>query len=106
VKGDVACAKNLEDAGIEKEDNDNTKGSSVKEDTTEATSGGNSSLEKDKKIWTSVQLKEVRSIFGKLIRKRLRKCTKCDMRSPTLSSPTFGWLFKVCMSLVLLSNRS
>jgi DNA-directed RNA polymerase I subunit RPA1 len=106
VKGDVACAKNLEDAGIEKEDNDNTKGSSVKEDTTEATSGGNSSLEKDKKIWTSVQLKEVRSIFGKLIRKRLRKCTKCDMRSPTLSSPTFGWLFKVCMSLVLLLNRS
>ncbi|GJN38816.1 hypothetical protein PR202_gb27892 [Eleusine coracana subsp. coracana] len=67
VKGDVTRAKKLEDLGIEEKDNDTTEATSVKcdavgvkkyNDATEATSGDNLSLEKDKKIWTSIQLKE------------------------------------------------
>lgn len=89
VKGDVARAKNLEDsakeASLSKED----------KDVTEATSGDKSSPEKDKKTWTSIQLKEVLSIFSKIMKKRQSKCARCDMKRPTISSPIFGWLVKV-----------
>nr|CAB3468405.1 unnamed protein product [Digitaria exilis] len=88
VKGDVARAKNLEDsakeASLSKED----------EDIMEATSGDKSSPENDKKTWTSIQLKEVLSIFSKIMKKRQKKCARCDMKSPTISSPIFGWLVK------------
>ncbi|KAK3130817.1 hypothetical protein QOZ80_6BG0498400 [Eleusine coracana subsp. coracana] len=103
VKGDVTRAKKLEDLGIEEKDNDTTEATSVKcdavgvkkyNDATEATSGDNLSLEKDKKIWTSIQLKEVLSIFSKLTKKRQKKCRRCDMKNPKITSPVFGWLVK------------
>jgi DNA-directed RNA polymerase I subunit RPA1 len=47
----------LEDSGKEASLSEND------EDSTEATSGDKSSPEKDKKTWTSIQLKEILSIF-------------------------------------------
>ena len=44
------------------------------EDITEATSGDKSSPEKDKKTWTSIQLKEILSIFSKIMKKREEVC--------------------------------
>ncbi|TVU08159.1 hypothetical protein EJB05_41549 [Eragrostis curvula] len=88
IKGDVAHAKNLD--GSDKKANHSKEGNS----STEAISGDNSSPEKDKKVWTSIQLKEALSIFSKLMKKRQKKCAKCDMKSPTISSPIFGWLVK------------
>lgn len=128
VKGDVARAKKLEESGIEEKDDDTTEATSVKRDvatitspkqvvgaekledsgiagkdndTTEATSGDNLSLEKDKKIWTSIQMKEVLSIFSKLTKKRQRKCRRCDMKNPKISTLVFAWLVKVYMTLCL-----
>jgi DNA-directed RNA polymerase I subunit RPA1 len=91
LKGDVARAKDLEDGVIE------ASLSKENEDNTEATSGDKSPPEKDKKTWTSIQLKEVLSIFSKIMKKRQKKCAKCDMKSPGISSPIFGWLVKVHM---------
>ncbi|PVH47541.1 hypothetical protein PAHAL_4G083800 [Panicum hallii] len=88
VKGDIARAKNLEDSGKE------ASLSEEDEDTTEATSGDKSSPEKDKKTWTSIQLKEILSIFSKIMKKRAKKCANCDMKNPSISSPIFGWLVK------------
>jgi DNA-directed RNA polymerase I subunit RPA1 len=95
VKGDIVGAKNLEDsvkeAYLSEED----------ENITETTSGDKSSSVKDNKTWTSVQLKEVLSIFSKIMKKRQTKCAKCDMKSPTISSPIFGWLVKVYLILAV-----
>lgn len=98
VKGNVAHAKNLEDSG--KESSLSEEG----DDINEATSGDKSSPEKDKKTWTSIQLKEVLSLFSKVMKKRQKKCAKCDMKSPTITSPIYGWLIKVYMSLAVLFN--
>ena len=68
VKGDVARAKNLQDSGKEASLSEND------EDITEATSGDKSSPEKDKKTWTSIQLKEILSIFSKIMKKREEVC--------------------------------
>ena len=91
VKGDVARAKNLQDSGKEASLSEND------EDITEATSGDKSSPEKDKKTWTSIQLKEILSIFSKIMKKREKKCAKCDYKNPSISSPIYGWLVKVYM---------
>ncbi|CAN6207284.1 unnamed protein product [Urochloa humidicola] len=98
VKGDVVRAKNLEDSGKE------ASLSEEDEDITEATSGGKSSPEEDKKTWTSIQLKEVLSIFSKIMKKRQKKCAKCDMKSPTFSSPIFGWLIKDTSASAVRAN--
>ncbi|ONL97766.1 DNA-directed RNA polymerase I subunit 1 isoform X1 [Zea mays] len=98
VKGDIVCAKNLEDsveeAYLSKEDENMNK----------TTSGDNSSSVKDKKTWTSIQLKEVLSIFSKIMKKRQKKCAKCDMKSPTISSPIFGWLVKDTKASAVRTN--
>ncbi|KAK8455838.1 hypothetical protein SEVIR_4G227300v4 [Setaria viridis] len=98
VKGDVARAKNLEDSGKR------ASPSEEDEDITEATSCDKPSPEKDKKTWTSVQLKEVLSIFSKIMKKRQKKCAKCDMKSPTFSSPIFGWLVKDTSASAVRAN--
>ncbi|CAN6220809.1 unnamed protein product [Urochloa humidicola] len=98
VKGDVARAKNLEDSGKE------ASASEEDGDITEATSCDTPSPEKDKKTWTSIQLKEVLSIFSKIMKKRQKKCAKCDMKSPTFSSPIFGWLVKDTSASAVRAN--
>ncbi|KAJ1259889.1 hypothetical protein BS78_10G190500 [Paspalum vaginatum] len=98
VKGDVARAKNLEDLGK------GASNSEEDEDITEATSGGKSSSEKNKKIWTSIQLKEVLSIFSTIMKKKQKKCARCDMKSPTISSPIFGWLVKDTSASAVRAN--
>ncbi|KAL6602987.1 hypothetical protein ACP70R_043348 [Stipagrostis hirtigluma subsp. patula] len=98
VRGDVADAKNLEDSvkkAILSEEDD---------DSTEATSGHKSSVEKHKKTWTSIQLKEALSIFSKLMKKRQKKCAKCDMKSPTITSPILGWLIKNSSASAVRAN--
>ncbi|TVU21224.1 hypothetical protein EJB05_30849, partial [Eragrostis curvula] len=113
VKGDVALAKIFKDpdkvAHLSKDGKDSTEATSgdnlspedkvahlSKEgkDSTESTSGDNLSPENSKKVWTSIQLKKVQSLFSKLMKKRQKKCTKCDMKSPTIKDSIFGWLFK------------
>ncbi|CAN6216331.1 unnamed protein product, partial [Urochloa humidicola] len=98
VKGDVARAKNLEDGSKD------ASLSEENEEITEATSGDKSSPEKNKKSWTSIQLKEVLSIFSKIMKKRPKKCAKCSMKSSTISSPTFGSLFKDTSASALRAN--
>ncbi|CAL5053727.1 unnamed protein product [Urochloa decumbens] len=98
VKGDVARAKNLEDSGKE------ASASEEDEDISEATSCDTPYLDKDKKTWTSIQLKEVLSIFAKIMKKRQKKCAKCDMKSPTFSSPIFGWLVKDTSASAVRAN--
>ncbi|WVZ79416.1 hypothetical protein U9M48_026996 [Paspalum notatum var. saurae] len=98
VKGDVARAKNLEDLGKR------TSNSEKDEGITEATSGGESSSQRNKKIWTSIQLKEVLSIFSTIMKKKQKKCARCDMKSPTISSPIFGWLVKDTSASAVRAN--
>ncbi|CAL4947601.1 unnamed protein product [Urochloa decumbens] len=98
VKGDVARAKNLEDSGKE------ASASEEDEDITEATSCDTPSPDNDKKTWTSIQLKEVLPIFSKIMKKRQKKCAKCDMKSPTFSSPIFGWLVKDTSASAVRAN--
>ncbi|KAL6873364.1 hypothetical protein ACP4OV_013446 [Aristida adscensionis] len=97
VRGDVANAKNLDNSG---------KGAilSEEDDITEATSGHKSSVEKDKKTWTSIQLKEVLSVFSMLMKKRQKKCAKCDMKSPAIASPIHGWLIKDSSASAVRAN--
>jgi len=95
VKGDIVRAKNLEDSVKEAYLSEEDEG------ITKTASGDKSSPVKDKKTWTSIQLKEVLSIFSKIMKKRQKKCAKCDMKSPTISSPIFGWLVKVYMILAV-----
>lgn len=99
VRGDVAHAKNLEDTGKKVSILDED------DDMTEATSSDKSApSERENKTWTSIQLKEALSIFSKLLKKRQKKCAKCDMKSPTITSPIFGWLIKVFMILTVLGS--
>ncbi|CAD6271366.1 unnamed protein product [Miscanthus lutarioriparius] len=98
VKGDIVRAKNLEDSVKEAYLSEEDEG------ITKTASGDKSSPVKDKKTWTSIQLKEVLSIFSKIMKKRQKKCAKCDMKSPTISSPIFGWLVKDTSASAVRAN--
>uniref|UniRef100_A0A0D9WS33 DNA-directed RNA polymerase subunit n=1 Tax=Leersia perrieri TaxID=77586 RepID=A0A0D9WS33_9ORYZ len=97
VRGDIAHAKNLEDLGA--------KVLLEEDDGTEVTSCDKSACsERVNKTWTSIQLKEVLSIFVKLMKKRQKKCAHCDKKNPKISHPIYGWLIKDTASSSVRAN--
>ena len=78
AKGDVARAKDLQESSVLEEDDE------MAEEV--------SSSDRDNRTWTSVQLKEALSVFSKLMKKRVNKCSNCGSKCPPIKCQIYGWL--------------
>lgn len=81
ARGDVVHAKNLQDSAFSEEKDDQM------DDVSSVPSG-----RQQNKTWTSVQLKEAHYIFSNLLKKRVKKCANCGMKSPSIKCQIYGWL--------------
>ena len=84
TKGDVVGAKELE--------LDSLSQSSYSEEC-DRSKYQNSDLKQQS--WTSLQFTEAMSVMNKFLKPKFKKCQNCEAKNPSLTRPTFGWLYKV-----------
>ncbi|KAF5178237.1 Dna-directed rna polymerase i subunit [Thalictrum thalictroides] len=56
------------------------------------------------KIWTSLQYSHARSFLDEFMKKKHEKCTRCEMKAPKLTHPTFGWIYMDMSNSTLRQN--
>jgi DNA-directed RNA polymerase I subunit RPA1 len=89
AEGDVARAKELQDSAVLEEEDDEM-------------AEGTSPSDREDRTWTSLQLKEALSVFSKLMKKRVSKCTNCGAKCPPIKSQIYGWLkIQVLFTIVI-----
>ncbi|KAK9123096.1 hypothetical protein Sjap_012698 [Stephania japonica] len=94
IKGDIVGAKNLDsltpDELLSLRENDSVN---VNDATCHSRTHEFETKHLEQHSWTSIQHGEAMSLLDGFMKRKKKSCGRCGAKSPTITCPTFGWIY-------------